>query len=90
MHHAVHEDRHVLEVGPEVEFGPPPICLIVVVQQHSSSSPLSRLRRWFAGVMRICRASFVFSSLIGSDLVKDGSHTQLDGTLGVPGMLCYC
>ena len=64
MHHAVREDRHVLEVGPEVEFSPLPICLIVIVQQPSSSSPSSWLRRWFEGVMRICRASLIFSSLI--------------------------
>ena len=31
------EDTHVLKVGLGVEFDMPPICLIVVVQQPSSS-----------------------------------------------------
>ena len=47
-----------------MESAPPPICFIVAVQQPGSSNPSSLLKRWSEGVMRICRASLIFSSLV--------------------------
>lgn len=44
MQRAVRIHICILEVGSGVEFGP--LCLIVVIQQLGSSSPLSQYRCW--------------------------------------------
>ena len=59
-----YEDTLVPEVGSGVKSGLPPICIILTIQQSGSSSPSFRLRCWCKGVMRICRASIIFSSLV--------------------------
>ena len=58
------EDTRAPEAGVRVEFAPPPICFNVAVQQPGSSNPSSLFRRRSEGVMRICRASLIFNSLV--------------------------